>query len=198
MNPAKPAGRAQQAYWWDWGQTRLEARFLNSSHPFPRLGTRSAGMPQSSSCQLQNSTDTDSKAPRRRRNHVSQAAWLWIRRERRRQQGLLHTSLHQTTSQVGKEQGKRAPREHSRAGRKGNILQAQCWQDLLGWLHSCPVGTAQGCSMPHTYHLLPLVKGQGSSQLMENSDMSNFIGFVQLGLKPNSMEALGWPQKPMF
>lgn len=155
MNPAKPASHAQQAYWWDWGQTRLEARFLNSSHPYPRLGTQSAGMPQSSSCQLHNSMDSDSKAPRGRRDHVSQAAQLWIRRERGRQQGLLHAPLHQTTSEAGKEQGKRAPSECLWAGRVGGISKAQSQQDLPGWLHGCPMGTAQGCSMPHTYHLLP-------------------------------------------
>lgn len=38
-----------------------------------------------------------------------------------------------------------------------------------------------------------VLPSQGSHQLMENSDMSNFIVFVQLGLKPNSREAPGWP-----
>lgn len=42
-------------------------------------------------------------------------------------------------------------------------------------------------------HIICCLSGQGISQLMENFDMSNFIGFVQLGLKPNSTEALGWP-----
>lgn len=39
---------------------------------------------------------------------------------------------------------------------------------------------------------------QGSSQLMENFDMSNFIVFAQLGLKPDSTEALGWPRRPVL
>lgn len=123
---------------------------------FPPLSK--AGTPQSSSCQLQKSMDADSKAPRGRRDHVSRAAWLWIRRERGRQQGLLHTPLHQTTSQVGKQQGKsaHAPGECGWAGRAGDISKAQCRWGLPGWLQGCHLGTAKGCSMPRTYHLLPL------------------------------------------
>lgn len=47
-------------------------------------------------------------------------------------------------------------------------------------------------------HIICCLLGQSSSQLVENFDISNFIVFVQLGLKPNSTEALGWPRKPMF
>lgn len=69
---------------------------------------------------------------------------------------LLHTPSHQTTTQIGKEQGKRDPSECSQAGRVGDISKAQCQQDLLGWLHGCSTDTAHCCLMPCTYHLLPL------------------------------------------
>lgn len=38
-----------------------------------------------------------------------------------------------------------------------------------------------------------VLPSQGSHQLMEISDMSNFIVSVQFGQKPNSREAPGWP-----
>lgn len=67
--------------------------------------------------------------------------------------------------------------------REGDVPWAQCWNvprgkpGLLNGLHPSAA-------------VLP---SQHSHQLMEISDMSNFVVFVQLGQKPNSREAPGWP-----
>lgn len=103
---------------------------------------------------------------------------------RGRQQGLLHTPLHQTTGQAGKEQGKRAPSEPG-------LLQQGTFQ--IHSAGSMAVPRAQPGAARCFAHTVCCLLGQSSSQLMENFDMTNFIVFVQLGLKSNSTETLGWP-----
>lgn len=80
--------------------------------------------------------------------------------------------------------------------RQGSSQRAQVAQQGTFHIHSAssmavPRGQprAAGCLA----HTICCLSGQGSSQLMENSDMSNLIVFVQLGLKSNSTETLGWP-----
>lgn len=95
-----------------------------------------------------------------------------------------HAPAPNLTSQAGKEQGKRAPSE------PGLPQQGTFQMHLAGSMAVPQIQPGAARCLAHTVCGL---SGQGSSQLMENFDMSNFIVFVRLGLKPNSTETLGWP-----
>lgn len=187
--PSKPTGGTG-------GRQDSRHIFFNRSHPFPRLGTWSAGMPQSSSCQLQTSTHADSKAPRGRRDHVLQAARLWIKRERGRQQVFSPHPPTKPQLRLEKSKARGIPVSADRLAEWGifqkHSISRICWDGYMAVPQTQPI--AARCLA----RIICCLSGQGSSQLMENFDMSNFIVFVQLGPKPNSTEALGWPQKPMF
>lgn len=80
--------------------------------------------------------------------------------------------------------------------RQGSSQRAQAAQQGTFHIHSAgsmAVPRAQPGAAQCLAHTICCFSGQGSSQLMENSDMSNFIVVVQLGLKSNSTETLGWP-----